>query len=38
MLRKNFDTGYGAMELNWSIPAVWRLKGYVQYSTAMASR
>lgn len=31
MLRKNFETGYGAMELNWSFPLVGRLKGYVQY-------
>jgi len=31
MLRKNFDTGYGAMELNWSFPLYGRLKGYVQY-------
>jgi phospholipase A1 len=31
LLRKNFETGYGAMELNWSFPLVGRLKGYVRY-------
>ena len=31
LLRKNFETGYGAVELNWSFPLAGRLKGYVQY-------
>ncbi|MDP2030087.1 MAG: phospholipase A [Thiobacillus sp.] len=31
MLRKNFETGYGAVELNWSFPLYGRLKGYAQY-------
>jgi phospholipase A1 len=31
LLRKNFNTGYGAVELNWSFPLYGRLKGYMQY-------
>ena len=31
LLRKNFESGYGAVKLSWSFPLHGRLKGYVQY-------